>query len=72
MKYYLDTKGFECPIPVLKASKFIRKLKKKDILIVESDDPLSKFDFEKYCEENKYKILSIIKSNNLIKIKFQI
>ena len=27
MEYYLDTKGFECPIPVLKAAKFIRKLK---------------------------------------------
>ena len=23
MEYYLDTKGFECPIPVLKAAKFI-------------------------------------------------
>ena len=28
MDYYLDTKGFECPIPVLKAEKFIKKLKK--------------------------------------------
>ena len=29
MEYYLDTKGFECPIPVLKVAKFIRKLKFK-------------------------------------------
>ena len=26
MDYYLDTKGFECPIPVLKAEKFIKRL----------------------------------------------
>ena len=32
MDYYLDTKGFECPIPVLKAEKFIKKLKKNDVL----------------------------------------
>ena len=72
MEYYLDTKGFECPIPVLKAAKFIRKLKKNDILLVESDDPLSKFDFENYCEDNNYNLISIIKLKNLIKIKFQI
>ena len=72
MEYYLDTKGFECPIPVLKAAKFIRKLKKHDVLLVESDDPLSKFDFENYCEDNNYNLISIIKLKNLIKIKFQI
>tara|TARA_B100000965_G_scaffold108851_1_gene90001 strand:+ start:3082 stop:3300 length:219 start_codon:yes stop_codon:yes gene_type:complete len=72
MEYYLDTKGFECPIPVLKASKFLKKLKKNDVIIVESDDPLSKFDFENYCKENNYKLLSIKKIKNLVKIKFQI
>ena len=72
MEYYLDTKGFECPIPVLKAAKFIRKFKKNDILLVESDDPLSKFDFKNYCADNNYNLISIVKLKNLIKIKFQI
>ena len=54
MDYYLDTKGFECPIPVLKAEKFIKKLKKNDVLTIESDDPLSQFDFKNFCEEKKY------------------
>jgi len=72
MEYYLDTKGFECPIPVLKASKFIKKLIKNDVIVVESDDPLSEFDFKNYCEENNYKLLSIKKIKNLVKIKFQI
>ena len=72
MEYYLDTKGFECPIPVLKTAKFIRKLKKNDILLVESDDPLSKFDFENYCVDNNYNLISIVKLKDLIKIKFQI
>jgi len=72
MEYYLDTKGFECPIPVLKASKFIKKLIKNDVIVVESDDPLSEFDFKNYCEENNYKLLSVKKIKNLVKIKFQI
>ena len=45
MEYYLDTKGYECPIPVLKTAKRIKKLKKNDLITVESDDPLSKFHF---------------------------
>ena len=72
MEYFLDTKGFECPIPVLKANKFIKKLNKKDTILIESDDPLSKFDFENYCEENNYKLISIKHSKDIIQIKIKI
>ena len=72
MEYYLDTKGYECPIPVLKAAKRIKKLKKNDLIIVESDDPLSQYDFKNYCEENNFKIISIKTQKNIVIIKFQI
>ena len=72
MQYFLDTKGFECPIPVLKAKKFIKKLNKKDTILIESDDPLSKFDFRNLCEENSYELLSINHSRDIIQIKFRI
>ena len=72
MEYFLDTKGFECPIPVLKANKFIKKLNKKDTILIESDDPLSKFDFKNYCEENNHKLISIKHSKDIIKIKIKI
>ena len=72
MEYYLDTKGYECPIPVLKTTKRIKKLKKNDLITVESDDPLSKFDFENYCEENNFKIISLKTLKNIVIIKFQI
>ena len=72
MNYYLDTKGFECPIPVLKDEKFIKKLKKNDVLTIESDDPLSQFDFKNFCEENKYKIIWLKKEGKLVIIKFKI
>ena len=72
MEHYLDTKGFECPIPVLKAAKYIKKLKEKDFLIIESDDPLSKFDFKNFCEENSYKLIFVKTKNKIIKIKIKI
>ena len=72
MEYYLDTKGYECPIPVLKTAKRIKKLKKKDFITIESDDPLSQYDFKNYCEENNFKIISIRKQKNIVIIKFQI
>ena len=72
MEYFLDTKGFECPIPVLKTNKFIKKLNKKDTILIESDDPLSKFDFKNYCKENNYKLISIKHSKDIIKIKIKI
>tara|TARA_B100000927_G_C16298740_1_gene402576 strand:- start:489 stop:707 length:219 start_codon:yes stop_codon:yes gene_type:complete len=72
MEYFLDTKGFECPIPVLKANKLIKKLNKKDTILIESDDPLSKFDFKNYCEENNYKLISIKHTKEIIKIKIKI
>ena len=72
MEYYLDTKGYECPIPVLKTAKHIKRLKKDDFLTVESDDPLSQYDFKNYCEENNFKIISIRTQKKIVIIKFQI
>ena len=42
MEYYLDTKGYECPIPVLKTAKRIKKLKKNVTLeIIKQNSELS-------------------------------
>ena len=72
MEYYLDTKGYECPIPVLKTAKHIKRLKKNDFITVESDDLLSQYDFKNYCEENNFKIISIKTQKKIVIIKFQI
>ena len=72
MEYYLDTKGYECPTPVLKTAKHIKRLKKNDFITVESDDPLSQYDFKNFCEENNFKIISIRTQKKIVIIKFQI
>ena len=45
----LDTKGLNCPLPVLKTKKRIKDLQAGDTLEVLSTDPGSVRDFETFC-----------------------
>lgn len=46
----LDTKGMNCPMPILKAKKSIKKLSSGDTLEVYSTDPGSVRDFASFCK----------------------
>ena len=45
-----DYTGLKCPIPVLKAKRVIRKMKKGELHQFLSDDPGSPIDFSHLCE----------------------
>jgi len=45
----LDTKGMNCPLPILKAKKAIKELGSGDTLQVLATDPGSVKDFEAFC-----------------------
>ena len=45
----LDTKGLNCPLPVLKARKALKDLGPGDTLEILSTDPGSVKDFEAFC-----------------------
>ncbi len=45
----LDTKGMNCPLPILKAKKAIKELESGDTLQVLATDPGSVKDFEAFC-----------------------
>lgn len=45
----LDTKGLNCPLPILKAKKAIKGLGSGETLKVLSTDPGSVKDFEAFC-----------------------
>ena len=45
----LDTKGMNCPLPILKTRKVIKGLAVGDTLQVLSTDPGSVRDFEAFC-----------------------
>jgi tRNA 2-thiouridine synthesizing protein A len=48
MAQTLDTKGLNCPLPILKAKKAIKDLQAGDVLEVLATDPGSVKDFEAF------------------------
>ncbi|MGE4221226.1 MAG: sulfurtransferase TusA family protein [Alphaproteobacteria bacterium] len=46
----LDTKGLNCPLPVLKTRKALRTVPVGETLTVEATDPASYIDFRHFCE----------------------
>lgn len=53
----LDTKGHNCPIPVLKARRAMRELASGDVLTVLATDPASYIDFRHFCDTAGHKLL---------------
>lgn len=57
MTTILDTKGMNCPLPILKAKKAIKSLAAGEILQVLSTDPGSVKDFEAFCRSTGNELL---------------
>ncbi len=53
----LDTKGLNCPLPILKAKKALGGLSTGDTLEVLSTDPGSVKDFEAFCRQTGNELL---------------
>lgn len=53
----LDTKGMNCPLPILKTKKSIKDLNVGDTLEVLSTDPGSVKDFEAFCRSTGNELL---------------
>lgn len=53
----LDTKGLNCPLPVLKARRAMRDLDDGDILTVLATDPASYIDFRHFCDTTGHELM---------------
>lgn len=53
----LDTKGMNCPIPIVKAKKAITGLQAGDTLEVLATDPGAVKDFEAFCRSTGNKLV---------------
>lgn len=54
----LDTKGMNCPLPILKTKKAIKDLNPGDVLEVLSTDPGSVKDMEAFCKSTGNELVS--------------
>ena len=53
----LDTKGLNCPLPILKAKKAIQEIPAGGILEVLATDPGSVADFQAFCRQTKHTLV---------------
>lgn len=69
--HQLDTKGLNCPMPILKAKKAIKDLAKDDVLEIESTDPGSLKDFEAFCRSSGNELLEQSEDGGVYKFKIK-
>lgn len=53
----LDTRGLNCPLPVLKAQKAIRAMAAGERLLVLATDPKAPADFVQFCEAAGHRLI---------------
>jgi tRNA 2-thiouridine synthesizing protein A len=54
----LDTRGLNCPIPILRAKKAINALGGGQVLRVTATDPGSVKDFEAFCRQTGHELVA--------------
>lgn len=55
---HLDTKGLNCPMPLLKAKQMLNKLLAGQVLLVESTDSGSVRDFQVFASQSGHELLN--------------
>jgi tRNA 2-thiouridine synthesizing protein A len=53
----LDTRGLNCPLPILKAKKALAEMKSGDVLKVVATDPGSMRDFQAFARQTGNELL---------------
>jgi tRNA 2-thiouridine synthesizing protein A len=62
----LDTKGMNCPLPILKAKKAIKGLAAGETLQVLSTDPGSVKDFEAFCRSTGNELMYTSEADGVV------
>lgn len=55
---YLDAKGLNCPLPILKTKVLLNKMEADTIIKVEATDPHSEIDFQAYCARTNHELIN--------------
>jgi tRNA 2-thiouridine synthesizing protein A len=63
----LDTKGLNCPLPILKAKKAIAGVPTGGTLEILATDPGSMKDFQSFCRQTGHELVSSTQEGNVFK-----
>ncbi len=61
--HQLDTSGLQCPLPVLKANKYLKSMQNGEQLTIIATDPHADIDFPEFCKAQNYKLISRTQNN---------
>jgi tRNA 2-thiouridine synthesizing protein A len=64
----LDVRGYNCPIPLLRAKKILATMQRGEVLKIVATDPGAEIDFRVYAEASGNPILALEESGNVITI----
>jgi tRNA 2-thiouridine synthesizing protein A len=64
---FLDAKGLNCPLPILKAKKAIQGLETGGLLEIHATDPGSVKDFAAFCRSTGNELVSSSQEGNVFK-----
>lgn len=56
---YLDAKGLNCPLPILKSKLLINRMSVGQVLLVEATDPHARVDFEAWCARTGHVLAAV-------------
>ncbi|MDP7601872.1 MAG: sulfurtransferase TusA family protein [Rhodospirillales bacterium] len=71
MPVRLDTKGLNCPIPILRVKKALMRLELNDTLLVETTDPGSVIDLKVFCRAKGHELMSNSEENGVFKFEIR-
>lgn len=57
MSHELDTKGLNCPLPVLKTKRALKTVPVGEVLTVTATDPASTIDFRHFCMTSGHELV---------------
>jgi len=63
----LDTKGLNCPLPILKAKKALQGLQLGQVLEILATDPGSVADFQAFCRQTGNELMESSQDQNVYK-----
>jgi tRNA 2-thiouridine synthesizing protein A len=64
----LDVRGYNCPIPLLRAKKALSTMQPGEVLKIVATDPGAEIDFKVYAEASGNPIVALQESGNVITI----
>ena len=59
----IDTRGLNCPLPILRAKKALADMLQGQVLKVVSTDPGSNRDFQAFCKQTGHELLEHSEAN---------